>query len=73
MALRANPTLLARLTGAEPAAIRAVARAADSPAELPPAEELFDNLAQVLGIEGAGLSSDEAERLEGAVTVEHAE
>lgn len=73
MALRANPTLLARLTGAEPAAIRTVARTADSPAELPPAEELFDRLAQVLGIEGAGLSSEEAQQLAGAVTVEHAE
>ena len=72
MALRANPTLLARLTGAEPAAIRAVARTADSPGELPSAEELFDELAEVLGIEGAGLSSEQAEQLEGAVTVEHA-
>jgi len=71
MALRVNPTLLARLTGAEPAAIRAVARTADSPAELPPAEQLFDELAEVLGIEGAGLSSDEAEQLDGSVTVEH--
>jgi ribosomal protein S18 acetylase RimI-like enzyme len=72
MALRANPTLLARLTGAEPAAIRAVARSADSPAELPPAGELYAELAEVLGIEGAGLSSDEAEQLDGSVTVEHA-
>jgi len=72
MALRANPTLLARLTGAQPAAIRAVARTADSPGELPPAEELFEELAEVLGIEGAGLSSEQAEQVEGAVTVEHA-
>jgi len=72
MALRANPTLLARLTGAEPAAIRAVARTADSPAELPPPEEQFAQLAEVLGIVGAGLGLDEAERLEGAVTVPHA-
>jgi ribosomal protein S18 acetylase RimI-like enzyme len=72
MALRANPTLLARLTGAAPAAIRAVARTADSPGELPQAEELFEELAEVLGIEGAGLSSEQAEQVEGAVTVEHA-
>jgi ribosomal protein S18 acetylase RimI-like enzyme len=72
MALRANPTLLARLTGAEPAAIRAVARSADSPGELPPAEELYDELAEVLGIEGAGLSSSEVEQNDGSVTVEHA-
>ncbi len=71
MALRANPTLLSRLTGAEPAAIRAVARIADSPAELPSPEEHFAQLAEVLGIQGAGLSLDEAEQLEGAVAVEH--
>ena len=49
MALRANPTLLSRLTGAEPAAIRAVARVADSPAELPSPDEHFAQLAEVLG------------------------
>ena len=41
MALRANPTLLARLTGAAPASIRAVARVADSPAELPPTVTVY--------------------------------
>lgn len=71
VALRANPTLLARLTGGEPAAIRAVARTADSPAELPPANELLADLAETLGIEGAGLGFDEAANLEGAVTVRH--
>jgi ribosomal-protein-alanine N-acetyltransferase len=72
MALRANPTLLARLTGAEPASIRAVARVADSPAELPPPEEQLAELAEALGIDGVGLPPDEAERLEGAVVVTHA-
>jgi len=71
IALRANPTLLARLTGAQPSAIRAIARTADSPAELPPARELVEELAEVLGIEGAGLDFEEARQLEGAVTVEH--
>ena len=71
VALRANPTLLARLTGAEPAAIRAVARTADSPAELPSANDLLADLADALGIEGAGLAFDEAANLEGAVTVRH--
>jgi len=71
MALRANPTLLARLTGAEPAAIRAVARAGDSPAELPPAPELLADLAEALGIEGAGLSFEDARNLKGAITLEH--
>jgi ribosomal protein S18 acetylase RimI-like enzyme len=72
MALRANPTLLSRLTGAQPATIRAVARTADSPAELPPAEELLPELAEAVGIQGAGLDLDEAARLKGAVTVTHA-
>jgi ribosomal protein S18 acetylase RimI-like enzyme len=54
VALSANPTVVARLTGAEPARVRAVARTASSPAELPPAPELFAQLANVLGLEGAG-------------------
>ena len=54
VALGANPTVVARLTGAEPARVRAVARTASSPDELPPAPELFEQLADVLGLEGAG-------------------
>jgi len=52
--LAANPTVLARLTGADPAAVRAIARTAATPAELPPAPELLSGIAAVLGIEGAG-------------------
>jgi GNAT superfamily N-acetyltransferase len=54
IALGANPTVVSRLTGAEPAAVRAVARTASSPDELPPADELLQQLAEVLGLEGAG-------------------
>lgn len=54
VALGANPTVVARLTGAEPARVRAVARTAASPDELPPASELLVQLAEVLGLEGAG-------------------
>jgi len=54
VALGANPTVVARLTGAEPASVRAVARTATSPDELPPAEELLQQIAEVLGLEGAG-------------------
>ncbi len=71
IALRANPTLLGRLTGAKPAEIRAAARTADSAAELPPVDELLAEIARTLGIEGVGLSADEASALDGAVTVEH--
>lgn len=51
--LAANPTVLARLTGADPAAVRAAAPTASSAAQLPPARELLAALAAVVGIEGA--------------------
>ncbi len=51
LSLAANPTLASRLTGADPARVRAVARAASSPAELPPARELLAQIAEVLGLE----------------------
>jgi ribosomal protein S18 acetylase RimI-like enzyme len=50
IALAANPTVVARLTGADPARVRAVARTAASPPELPPADELYRQLAEVLRI-----------------------
>jgi hypothetical protein len=71
IAMRANPTLLARLTGAKLAEIRAAARTADSVAELPPAGELLIEIAKTLGIEGVVLSAEEAAAIDGAVTVEH--
>jgi hypothetical protein len=51
LSLAANPTLAARLTGAEPGHVRAVARVASSPSELPPARELLQQIAEVLGLE----------------------
>jgi ribosomal protein S18 acetylase RimI-like enzyme len=51
LALAANPTLVARLTGADPAEVRRVARTAASPAELPPAAELYDQLGRLMGLE----------------------
>jgi GNAT superfamily N-acetyltransferase len=56
VALSANPTVVARLTGADPARVRAVARTASSPDELPPARELLAQLAELMGLEGAGRS-----------------
>jgi ribosomal protein S18 acetylase RimI-like enzyme len=53
-ALSANPTVVARLTGADRASVRAVARTASSPAELPPAPELLQQIAEVMGLQGAG-------------------
>ncbi len=49
-ALGANPTVVARLTGADARQVREVARTAASPAELPPAQELYEQLAAVLGL-----------------------
>jgi len=51
MALGANPTVVARLTNADPARVRAVARTASSPSELPPADELYGQIAEVLGVQ----------------------
>jgi ribosomal protein S18 acetylase RimI-like enzyme len=54
LALAVNPTLVARLTGADREEVRRVARTAASPAELPPADELYKELAQVMGLEVDG-------------------
>ena len=51
LSLAANPTLAARLTGAEPATVRAVIRTASSVADLPPAVELLAQVAAALGLE----------------------
>jgi GNAT superfamily N-acetyltransferase len=51
ISLGANPTVVARLTNADPARVRAVARTASSPAELPPAQELYAQIAEVLGVQ----------------------
>jgi GNAT superfamily N-acetyltransferase len=71
IALRANPTLLGRLTGAKPAEIRAAAPTAASASELPPADQLLASLAWALGIEDAGVQADDVAAGEGALTVEH--
>ena len=60
IALAANPRVVARLTGADPAAVRAVARTAASPSELPPAEELLAGIAAAIGLEGAEHGWEEA-------------
>jgi ribosomal protein S18 acetylase RimI-like enzyme len=51
LALEANPTLVARLTGADREQVRAVARTAASPADLPPADDLYAQIAQLMGLE----------------------
>jgi hypothetical protein len=51
LALEANPTLVARLTGAAKDDVRRVARTASSPADLPPAAELYVQIANLMGVE----------------------
>ena len=70
IALAANPTVISRLTGADPARVRAVARTASSPAELPPARDLLVALAEAVGVEGADHGWADAPALEGAARVE---
>jgi GNAT superfamily N-acetyltransferase len=50
VALGANPTAVARLTGADAARVRAVCRTGASPADLPPADELYRQIAEVVGL-----------------------
>jgi ribosomal protein S18 acetylase RimI-like enzyme len=50
LALRANPTVVARLTGADPERVRRTARTAVSAHELPEPRELYEQLANALGV-----------------------
>jgi hypothetical protein len=50
-ALGANATVVGRLTGADPRRVREVARTAASPGELPPAQELYEQLATAMGVQ----------------------
>jgi ribosomal protein S18 acetylase RimI-like enzyme len=71
IALAANATVVGRLTGAQPAAVRAVARTAAAPTDLPPPHELLTQIAEVMGISGAEWSYQVAVAEAGGVTVEH--
>jgi [ribosomal protein S18]-alanine N-acetyltransferase len=51
LALEANPTLVARLTNADREELRRVMRTAISPADLPPADELYGTIARTMGLE----------------------
>jgi GNAT superfamily N-acetyltransferase len=50
-ALGANATVVGRLTGADPRRVREVAKTAASPTELPPAQELYEQIATVMGVQ----------------------
>jgi len=68
--LAANPTVVARLTGADPGDVRRVARTASAPADLPPARELLVALATALGIQGAEHGWSDAPEAPGAVRID---
>ena len=51
IALGSNPKVVARLTGADPQRVREVARTAASPSELPTAENLYTEIARLMGVE----------------------
>jgi len=70
--LAANPTVVSRLTGADPDAVRRIARTAPAPADLPPTRELLADLAEAMGVAGAGHGWTDAPELADAVLVERA-
>ena len=67
--LAANPTVVSRLTGADPARVREVARTGNVPTDLPPPAELLASLAAVLGVEGAAYGYVHAGGEPGAIPV----
>jgi ribosomal protein S18 acetylase RimI-like enzyme len=72
IALAANPTVVARLTGADPARVREVAKTGGHVSELPPAEELLADLAAVLGVQGSEHTYARARELPGAILLDRA-
>ena len=69
IALAANPRVVSRLTGADPTAVRAAARTARSPGELPPADELIRDIAGAIGLEGWEHGWSDAPELADAVRI----
>jgi hypothetical protein len=69
IALSANPTVVARLTGADPAEVRRVVRTAMAPEDLPAAGELIGAVAAVLGVRGAEHGFGAASTIENAVVI----
>jgi [ribosomal protein S18]-alanine N-acetyltransferase len=68
--LAVNPRVVARLTGADPEAVRRIARTASAPADLPPARELLASFARELGIEGAEHGWTDAPEIEGGIRID---
>ncbi len=71
IALGANPTVVARLTGADPREFRSVARTAGNPEELGPPQELLEQIAGLMGLSGAGHGYEGAASEAGAREIAH--
>ncbi|HEV3407921.1 MAG TPA: hypothetical protein VG079_04455 [Gaiellaceae bacterium] len=67
VALAANPTVVARLTGADAADVRAVVRTAKVVEDLPLPRELVRQVARVLGVQGGEHGYDDARAIPGAI------
>jgi ribosomal protein S18 acetylase RimI-like enzyme len=71
IALGANPTVVARLTGADPKRFREAARTAASPDALPPPQELLGQIAELMGISGAEHGHEQATRAPDSRAIAH--
>jgi ribosomal protein S18 acetylase RimI-like enzyme len=71
IALGANPTVVSRLTGADPAAFRQVARTGATPDELPPPAELLGEIAELMGLSGTAHGYEGAAAEPGAHELTH--
>jgi ribosomal protein S18 acetylase RimI-like enzyme len=71
IALGANPTVVARLTGADAKRFRETARTAAAPEELPAPQQLLEEIAALMGLSGAGHGYERAAAEPGAHTISH--
>ena len=71
IALGANPTVVARLTGADHHEFRRVARTAATPDELGPPDQLLESIAALMGLSGAGHGYEGAAEEPGAHEIVH--
>jgi ribosomal protein S18 acetylase RimI-like enzyme len=71
IALGANSTVVARLTGADPHEFRRVARTAATPDELGSPHELLEQIAGLMGLSGAGHGYEGAASEPGAHEIAH--
>ena len=71
IALGANPTVVARLTGADPTAVRQVARTAAAPEELDDPAVLLGRIAELMGLRGVSHGYEGAAEEPGAQAISH--